>query len=95
MWRLFVLTALSLIVIGFLIFRPGLVLSWAARILYAPYSPLSGANVPSWASFYLGADVFEGPPESVRRLEEEIRTVGFVLIVIPISLAVTVALLGS
>ena len=95
MWRLLIVVAIIIWVIFFLIFKPGRVLGWMAMIMYSRGSPLGRDSTPAWASYCLGKGVFEGQPASVRNLEESLRTLGYALLAVPVSLAVAVALLGD
>ena len=95
MWRLLIVVAVIVGIIFFLIFKPGRVLRFLALILYSSGSPLGREFTPVWASYFLGKGVFEGQPASVRNLEENLRTLGYSLLAVPVSLAVAVALLGD
>jgi hypothetical protein len=95
MWRLFILIALVLIGIYYMVFRPGRILGMVTRILYSPISPLSHRPIPPWASYYLGLGDFEGPPPSVREMEDNVKTLGYVLVAVPVALVVTVILVGG
>ena len=95
MWRLLIIVAIVVWIIFFLIFSPGRVLRLMAMILYSSGSPLGRDSTPVWASYFLGKGVFEGEPAAVRNLEEILRTLGYALLAVPVSLAVAVALLGN
>lgn len=94
MFRLLSLVVLLLVAFGMLIFRPGRVLAGVAWVLYSPSSPFSGGDTPVWASYYLNRGAYEGPPVSVRRMEDEVRTIGIFLLSIPVALAILVVLVG-
>ena len=88
MWRIIIFFIPLVVIIANLIFRPGKFLKVIATITYSPLSPFSNSEIPSWASYYLGKSLYEAPPESIKRLEENVRTIGFAMLAVPATLLV-------
>ena len=95
MWRLLLITIVVAAFIFYMILRPRRILKVLASAIYFPGSPLSRRTIPIWASYFLNREIFEGPPVSLLRLEEEIRTVGYFLLAIPLGMGILVIWVGS
>ena len=95
MWRLLVLIVVLAALILSMILRPKRILRLLAFVIYFPGSPLARRIIPLWASYFLNQEIFEGPPASLLRLEEEIRTLGYFLLAIPVGLGILVIWVGS
>ena len=95
MWRLLVLIVALATFTFCMILCPKRILRLLAFGIYFPGSPLARRTIPLWASYFLNQEIFEGPPASLLRLEEEIRTVGYFLLAIPVGLGILVIWVGS
>ena len=95
MWRLLLFAVVITAFIFCMILRPRRILSIVASTMYFPGSPLSKRTIPIWASYFLNREIFEGPPISLLRLEEEIKTIGYFLLAIPLGLGILVIWVGN
>ena len=74
--------------------KPHLVGYWVARLRYPQYdrSSLQEMQVPPWAIYYLSRLPRQQAPPEAKDMEDWVRTLGFVVLIVPIALLVLVIL---